>query len=167
MMSKRFDILPRLPVGVNRATGKGTLAPIFMGEDLMLEAPGAEAGEFPFGANVDSLLIFDMDAGHIVERIEILVPRPRWVTTDDVFPAAPRVKRAALTITGSAPEVYVEDLTPSFRFNPSSGQLAIEIEPWSMTATHVPLSKRCRAVLNDDFLAGLVVELQPPISSPL
>ncbi|MCP9488806.1 MAG: hypothetical protein MSC31_02885 [Solirubrobacteraceae bacterium MAG38_C4-C5] len=140
-------------------TDHGALGPVHDGDDLHLEGRGIEGREFPFGANVASLLVFDMDAAGIVNRIEILVPRTRWQAREEALSAPGGVGGGSLRVVGGRPEVYVEDVAPRFCFSGAHRQLAIEIEPLVQTTMWVALSPSCRALVNGGFLAGLVVAL--------
>lgn len=60
---------------------------------------------------------------------------------------------------GGRAEVYVEDLTPRFSFSAAYGQVTIEVEAVVETTTWVALSSSCWALLNGEFVAGVVATL--------
>jgi hypothetical protein len=65
--------------------------PAVSGGALMLEGEHEEGVEYPFGANVASLLIFDLDDEHTVGFVETLMPLELWSrrTTISRHPRAP------------------------------------------------------------------------------
>jgi hypothetical protein len=60
MTTDRFTELERLPARIGEPTPVGSLVSVVSGGALMLEGEREEGAEFPFGANVASVLIFDL-----------------------------------------------------------------------------------------------------------
>ena len=157
--AQRFQVLPRLPVEATPPKRDGALHPVLTDVDLLLHSPLRGPQEFPFGANVASLLIFDMDAEHTVAAVEVLVPQSAWKLTNDRWKVPPAVRDGSLNVPGETAEIYVEDVTPSFSFNAERGELMVRLERFTETTAWLRLSRSCYALLNGKFLAGLAVRL--------
>lgn len=157
MSAARFATLQRLPARVGPPTPLGALAPTVSGGALMLAGEGAGTAEFPFGANVASLLIFDLDASRTVGSIETLLPLERWTETDDAPLPPAGAPRGSLQVDGPAVTLEVPEPEPRFLYDAGQRRLWIALEDIAPTAQWVQLSPRCHAVLDGGFLAGLVV----------
>jgi hypothetical protein len=159
MTPDRFTTLERLPARVADPTPLGALEPTVSGGALMLRGDGAEGTEFPFGANVASLLIFDLADDRIVGSVETLMPLDSWEQSgDDLAPPRPS-RRGSLQIEGPTIELYVPDAEPRFLVNGDQGRLLIELGDRGPDTEWVTLSDRCHALIGDGHLVGLAVDL--------
>ncbi len=154
--TRRFSELPRFPVAVGPPSEAGALIPVLDSGDLLLRSPISDQLDYRFGGNIASLLIFDIDVSYVVGSVEVLVPASRWKPVDAAV-EAPRCPSGVLTVPADAPETIVEGRTPRFCWNRPHSQLLIEIEPCTPNTQWVALSERCYALINDSFLAGLLV----------
>jgi hypothetical protein len=153
---ERFEVVPRLPVEIAPPSPHGALEPALSGEDLVIE--GDLDGLAPFGANVASLLILDLDDDRVVSAVEVLVPRSQWQRAPAPLRPSGRLPRGSLRIVSSRVEVQLEDVEPRFLLDPA-GELAIVLEAPRPDSRWVALSDACRAWTNDGFLGGFAVAL--------
>ena len=151
MTAERFADLERLPARVGDPAPPGALMPHVSGGALMLEGEVPEGMEFPFGANVASQLIFDLDGEHMVGVVETLMPLDSWEATDEDLAPPDRTRRGSLQIVGDAIELQMLDAAPRFLVNGDQGRLLIEIEepgPWDpmdQALGPLPCARRRRA----------------------
>ena len=94
MTTERFTESERLPARIGEPTPVGALMPSVSGGALMLEGERGEGAEFPFGANVASLLVFDLADDRTVAGVETLLPLDAWEQTDDDLAPPGRGRRA-------------------------------------------------------------------------
>jgi hypothetical protein len=118
----KFAEVERLPARVTAATPLGALAPVVSGGALMLEGEGAADTEFPFGANVASQVIFDMDGDRTLGAVETLVPLDSWEQTDADLSPPGQTRPGSVQIVGDAVEVHVPDAEPRFLVNGDQGR---------------------------------------------
>jgi hypothetical protein len=159
MTADRFTTLERLPARIGEATPMGALAPTVSGGALMLEGEGAAGTEYPFGANVASLLIFDLAEDRTVAGVETLMPLESWEQTGDDLAPPDRTRRGSLQIEGPTIELYVPDVQPRFLVNGDQGRLLVQIGDRGPGTEWVQLSDRCHALVDDGFLVGFAVDL--------
>jgi hypothetical protein len=159
MTPDRFTELERLPARIGEPTPVGSLVPVVSGGALMLEGEREEGAEFPFGANVASVLIFDLADDHTLAGVETLIPLESWEQTDEDLAPPGRVRRGRLLIEGPTVELYVPDAEPRFLVNGEQGRLLIELGERGPDTEWVRLSDRCHALVGGDVLVGLAVEL--------
>lgn len=159
MTPDRFATVERLPARIADPTPMGTLMPSVSGGALMLEGTRPEGTEFPFGANVASLLIFDLDDEHTVGFVETLIPLESWQQTDANLKPTGATRRGSLQIEGPAITLEVPDAEPRFLVNGEQGRLLVELADRGPATEWVQLSDRCHALVDDGALVGLAVNL--------
>ena len=159
MTTDRFTELERLPARIGDPTPIGSLMPSVSGGALMLEGTHPEDIEYPFGANVAALLIFDLDDEHTVGFVETLVPLESWQQTDDDLAPPGGTRRGSLVVQGPTVELYVPDAEPRFLVNGDQGRLLIELADRGPATEWVQLSDRCHTLVADGALVGLAVDL--------
>ena len=159
MTLDRFAAVDRLPAGVGAPTPLGSLTPAVSGGALMLAGKGAAGTEFPFGANVGSLVIFDIDAEHTVGSVETLLPLDAWEQTDESLAPPGHTEAGSLRIEGPAITLEAPDAEPRFLVNGDEGRLLIEFDTPGADTEWIRLSDRCHALIDSGSLAGLAVRL--------
>jgi hypothetical protein len=159
MTLDRFATVDRLPARVGAPTPLGALVPTVSGGALMLVGEGATETEFPFGANVASLLILDLDAGHTVGSVETLLPLDDWEPTDASLAPPDRTQPGSLQIEGPAITLETPDAEPRFLVNGDEGRLLIELGEYSPETEWIRLSDRCHALVDAGSLAGFAIRL--------
>jgi hypothetical protein len=155
----RFATVERLPARIADPTPTGTLMPTVSGGALMLEGTHSEGTEFPFGANVASLVILDLDDEHTVGLVETLIPLESWQQTDADLSPPGTARRGSLQIEGPAITLELPDAEPRFLVNGDQGRLLIELADREPDTEWVRLSDRCHALVGDGSLVGLAVDL--------
>lgn len=159
MTPEKFADVDRLPARIADPNPLGALTPTVSGGALMLQGEGADGTEFPFGANVASQLILDLDGGHTLASVETLVQLDDWEQTDEDLAPPDRARRGSLQIVGDAVELQMLDAEPRFLVNGDQGRLLIEIEEPGPETEWIKLSDRCHALVDDGHLAGFAIRM--------
>jgi hypothetical protein len=155
----RFTELDRLPARIGEAAPVGALMPAVSGGALMLEGAREEGAEFPFGANVASVLILDLAEDRTLAGVETLIPLESWEQTDEDLAPRAGARPGRVLVEGPTVELYVPDAEPRFLVNGEQGRLLVELGERGPGTEWVRLSERCHALVGDGSLVGLAVQL--------
>jgi hypothetical protein len=156
----KFADVERMPARVADPTPVGALMPTVSGGALMLAGESTDGVEFPFGANVASLLIFDLDGDHTVAQVETLMPLDSWDETDEDLGPPDRTRRGSVQIVGDAVELQMLDAEPRFLVNGDQGRALIALDDYGPGTEWIRLSDRCHALVDDGHLAGFAVDMR-------
>jgi hypothetical protein len=146
----RFTELDRLPARIGEAAPVGA---------LMRAGARAEGAEFPFGANVASVLILDLAEDRTLAGVETLIPLESWEQTDEDLAPRGGARPGRVLVEGPTVELYVPDAEPRFLVNGEQGRLLDELGERGPGTEWVRLSERCHALVGDGSLVGLAVQL--------
>lgn len=149
-----------LRVELRPATGAGRLYPRYGADILSLESRLRRP--WAYGVNLDSLIIFDLDADRVLANVDVLLPRRRWRTARALD--VPRVwKQADLIFT---PETVAhKNFSLPISTAAVEHKTRVRIEFGSPANTPAPavraiaLSEACLALVQDDILIGFDVTL--------
>ncbi len=110
--------------------------------------------DWPFGLNIDWLLLFDLDANRILAGVELLFPQSRWSKVNHIaFPTAPPGDLKFSTATTAAAQFNLAVRVES----DGDGNVRIEIGAKQSPDRMVGLSETCVALIAHDRLIGFVV----------
>jgi hypothetical protein len=162
MTTSRFETVQRFAVEIGEPSDAVLLYPTLSDGDLNIEMPMEHkpAAGFPFGGDVNALLIFDLDDRRTLCGIEVLLPETRWQHVERLPRLPEQVPAQTLRLLGNNVELAFEGPDPKFEYVSSADALVIAIEPQSASARWVGLSGECFAYVNDGFLGGFVTYLK-------
>ncbi|HWT94095.1 MAG TPA: hypothetical protein VN238_13910 [Solirubrobacteraceae bacterium] len=156
-MNDRFEEQSRVPVEVRPLVPGGALRPTVTSDELELAGESGDR-QTPYGVNVASLVILDLDDDRVVNYVEVMF-RPELWTEVETLPRLRRGRSGTIAIPGARPEIYVEEASPRVEFCRATREALVYLEPIEPSATTVRLSPLCAAVINGDYLGGFLVDL--------
>ncbi len=162
MKNSRFETVRRFAVEIGEYSDAVRLYPTLSDGDLNIEMPTKHHpdGGFPFGGEVNALLIFDLDDRRTLCGIDVLFPETRWQHAERLPRLPENAPAQTLRLLGNNVELTFEAPDPKFEYVPSADAVVIAIEPQSASARWVGLSEECFAYVNDGFLGGFVIYLR-------
>lgn len=117
-----------------------------------------EGTSSPIGVNVDALVLLDALADGTVFDVEVLAPRAAWRSQQQGLNPPAVAQAGSIVISDPGPSIYVSRLSPRFTIDGRS-RLHLELEPMGSETKWVALSPGCFALLNEDVLAGFLIQL--------
>ncbi len=114
---------------------------------------------WPYGVNVDNLMILDFDADAILSHVEILIPVARW-HVEDPFPALPRTRQSAdVRLAQPSRHAFITSQVLG-RTNTDRSSAIITFGLLRNESKAVELSSLCHALIEEDYLIGFAVCLK-------
>lgn len=139
-------------------TERGRLYPQYHNAIKILNARSPIERKWPYGINIDGLLILDIDSDRILANFELLLPMSKWKSAK--LPAIPQASRRADLQIGldSIAHKYF-DLPIVVEGYDSKAYATIAFGEGEGKPEWIALSKQCLAQVDGDRLLGFFVDL--------
>lgn len=134
----------------------GALKSRYDGQSGILSAESCVTRAWPFGINIDSALVFDIDAQGILANLDLLIPKRLWVP-GDVCVSKDIERRGDALIAKKSLDVKSFNSPVKVKFN--SSLVFIEIG-FNKHDTVLRLSDTCSLLLYEDYLAGIIIQTE-------
>jgi hypothetical protein len=143
-------------VDIRPPTTAGRLYPRYDAESRILAVESSVQREWPFGIDIDGVLVFDLDEQHCLANVDLHVPKNRWVR--DLGAEVTLISRPGDLIF--LPEALAQksfNLPIRVRTNKQAQRIRIEIGATKADRA-IALSESCAALLAGNNLAGFVID---------
>lgn len=115
---------------------------------------------WPYGIDLDGLVIVDLTAARAVANFDVLMPRERWAIGLPFEPVAPRSSAKAARVIFSQAVVAEKSLVEPVAVYASSDRRTVQIVVGSPSKPRfVPLTRSCDVLVEGQILAGFQVRL--------
>ena len=146
-----------IQVSVRPPTNAGRLYTHYDSKAHVLVAGSRETRRWPYGINVDAMLICDLDDERVLANFDLHYDRDRWPTAPDVrWPESARAADLVFDEESVAKKNFPGPV--EVRSNQTRSVVEIRLDPRDADET-VALSDGCVALLREHELVGFVVKI--------
>jgi len=159
LVALREAVIEMIDVELAKATEGGRLYPRYVRDSKILAVESHLQHEWPYGINIDNLIILDITETRLLANVEVHMPRRLWKHVDP-FPDPPNSRlQADLHLSQQAIEQKFFTVNVAITTNTDRSKVLIRIGNAPPEETGVELSEHCTALVAEHTLVGFRVDL--------
>lgn len=151
MQNIQIEILPQ--------TEENKLYPQYDHDAQILEVSSKSQRPWPYGVDIDGVIIFDLDANRVLANFDLLIPKRLWREVPEIKPQS-SMRRGDLVFSTNSIRQKSFHLPIKVTTDSMGSLIVIHFGEASSKISAISLSERCFALVDENVLFGFFIRLQ-------